>query len=187
MDTGRAVLGVSAAGALVLAVGLGIVVAPGQALATDTVGGSVCGTFPEGSTSATGWFLTSLRNDSDHGVRVLDVRVKGVHAVDLSHLAIAPHPAERTSGLTVTEDAGTPADFGRTVPIASGYVVPAHRDLTVVGRFVLRPGASEGWLEDVVVTTAGPLWTKRTAIEPGTFGVAIDQGQDDAEVGCPGD
>jgi hypothetical protein len=188
VDIGRALLGASALGAVVLAVGFGVVIAPGSTLSTDVRadGGGVCGTFPAGSTSAAGWFLTSFRNDTGHGIRVRDVRAGELRNVALSHLSIATNPSIDSAGLTITTDPAMPRSYGRTVPTDSGVVVPAHGELDVVGRVVLDDGADAGRLHGLVVTTEGPLGTTRSVTDPTSFGVGIGVGHDETEIGCLG-
>ncbi len=187
VDIGRAFLGASALGAVVLAVGFGVVVAPGSTLSTDARGdGGVCGTYPAEATSAAGWFLTSFRNDTGHGIRVRDVRAGELRNVALSHLSIATNPSMDSTGLTVTTDPAMPRSYGRTVPLDSGVVVPAHGELDVVGRVVLDDGADAGRLHGLVVTTDGPLGTTRSVTDPTSFGVGIGVGHDEADIGCTG-
>ncbi|WP_439693808.1 hypothetical protein ACRQ4B_06150 [Curtobacterium sp. SP.BCo] len=186
MDMGRVILGACTAGAVVLAIGLGVVTAPSGGLTTDVRGGGICGTFPDGSTSASTWFMTSFRNDTGHGVRVRDVRPAELHRVTLSHLSIAAHPATSSPGLVVTDDADRPAEYGRTVAVDSGYVVPAHGELDVVGRLVLRDGADAGRLHGVVVTTVGTLGALQSVTDPGSFGIGIGEGHDESDIGCVG-
>lgn len=186
MDVGRTILGVSAVGAVVLAVGFGVAVAPTGTLTTDVQGGGACGTYPEGSTSASAWFLSELRNDTGHEVRVRTVRAGALHDVELSHLGIAPHVDRASSGLYVTDDPAMPRDFGRTVPVDSGFVVPAHGALDVVGRIVLRDGSDAGRIHGIVVTTTGLLGTTRSFTDPESFGVGIGTGHKESDIGCVG-
>ena len=171
-----------------LAVGFGVVVAPGSTLSTDVQadGGGVCGTFPEDATSAAAWFLTSFRNDTGHGIRVRNVRAGELRRVALTDLAIATGPDRDSGGLTITTDPAMPRGYGRTVPIDSGVVVPAHGELDVVGRVVLDDGADAGRLHGLVVTTDGPLGTTRSVTDPTSFGVGIGVGHDETEIGCRG-
>jgi hypothetical protein len=186
MDVGRTILGASTVGAVVLAVGLGVAVTPGSGLSTNDLGGGVCGTYPDDATSAAAWFLAEFHNDTGHGVRVRSARAAELHDVTLSHLAIATAPSEHSSGLVVTDDPDHPEDYGRTVPVDSGFVVPAHGELDVVGRIVLRDGADAGRVRGLVVTTAGPLGTVRTVTDPASFGVGIGTGHAESEIGCIG-
>jgi hypothetical protein len=174
---GRALLGASALGAVVLAVGFGVVIAPGSTLSTDARGdgGGVCGTYPAGATTDTG-----------HGIRVRDVRPVELHRVALSHLAIATSPTTDSPGLIVTDQSSMPRDFGRVVPVDSGVVVPAHGELDVVGRIVLDDGADAGRLHGLVVTTAGLLGTTHSVTDPESFGVGIGGGHEESDIGCAG-
>jgi hypothetical protein len=173
---------------VVLAVGFGVVVAPGSTLSTDALGdgGGVCGTYPAGATSAAAWFLTSFRNDTGHDIRVRDVRAVELHDVALSHLAIAPSASRHSPGLVVTDRPSVPHEFGHVVPVDSGVLVPAHGELDVVGRVVLDDGADAGRLHGLVVTTAGPLGTTRSVTDPMSFGVGIGRGHDESDIGCIG-
>lgn len=188
VDIGRAVIGASALGAVVLAVGFGVVVAPGSTLSTDAVGdgGGVCGTYPAGATSAAAWFAISFRNDTGHGVRVRDVRAVELHHLALSHLSIATEPTLDSPGLVITDEPDMPRQYSRTVPVDSGVVVPAHGELAVVGRVVLDDGADAGRLHGLVVTTAGPLGTTHSVTDPESFGVGIGEGHDQSDIGCFG-
>ncbi|MFJ4221272.1 hypothetical protein [Curtobacterium luteum] len=184
MDTGRAVLGVSAAGALVLAVGLGIVVAPGHTLASDPDRGAACGSYPDGTTTAAAWFMVEFHNASGRSVRVVDVRVDDVEGADVTPLAVAPDPGETGSGLWVTDDPVAPHEYGRTVPLRDGVTVPAHGELDVVGRMVVRPGASAGHVRGFTATSSGPLWTTHTVTLDRSFNVGIGGEQHGAAIGC---
>lgn len=186
MDMGRVVLGASTVGAVVLAVGFGVAIAPSGTLTTNILSGGICGTYPEGSSSASAWFLGELRNETGHEIRVRTVRPGALHDVTLSHLGIAPHPDPSSAGLTVTDDPEMPRDFGRTVPVDSGYVVPAHGELDVVGRIELRGGADAGRLQGLVVSTTGPLGMTHSFTDPESFGVGIGTGHDESAIGCVG-
>jgi len=186
MDMGRVILGASTVSAVVLAVGLGVAITPGGGLTTDVQGGGICGTFPDDSTPVSTWFMTSFRNDTGHGIRVRDVRPAELHRVTLTHLSIATDPDASSPGLVVTDDADRPAEYGRTVPVDSGYVVPAHGELDVVGRLVLRDDADAGRLHGVVVTTVGPLGTLQSVTDPGSFGIGIGTGHAESDIGCDG-
>ena len=186
VDHGRAILGASTVAAVVLAVGLGVAITPGGALSTEALGGGVCGTYPDDATAASAWFLTSFRNDTGRGVRVRDVRAVDVHRVTLSHLAIATSPRADSPGLIVTTEPDLPRQYGPTVPVDSGFVVPAHGELDVVGRIVLRDGADAGRVHGLVATTVGPLGTIRTVTDPESFGVGIGEGHDASDIGCTG-
>lgn len=186
MDIGRAILGTSVVGAVVLAVGFGVAVTPASGLSTDARGGGVCGTYPDGATTAAAWFATSFRNDTGHSVRVRDVRAMALRQVTLSHLAIAPELDDDFPGLFVTDDEALPEEYGRTVPVDSGFVVPAHGVLDVVGRIVLHDGADAGRLHGLVVTTSGPLGTLHTVTDPESFGVGIGTGHEESDIGCIG-
>jgi hypothetical protein len=185
---GRALLGASALGAVVLAVGFGVVIAPGSTLSTDRSGdgGGVCGTYPAGATTAAAWFDVSFRNDTGHGIRVRDVRPVELHRVALSHLAIATSPTTDSPGLVVTDQPSMPREFGRVVPVDSGVVVPAHGELDVVGRVVLDDGADAGRLHGLVVTTDGLLGTTRSVTDLESFGVGIGGGHEESDIGCTG-
>ena len=184
VDIGRAILGTSTVGAVVLAVGFGFAVAPVRGLTTNVISGGACATFPHGSHAPSAWFLVALQNDSDFEVHVRDVEPQELSDVTLERFAIAPHPDERTSGLIVTDDTGRPTEYGRTVPVDSGFVVPAHGELDVTGRIVLRPGAVAGQVRGFTVTTAGVLGTLRTDSTPEAFGVGVEQGGDEPDVDC---
>lgn len=186
MDMGRAILGTSAAAALVLAAGFGVVVGQGNPLTTDVRGGGACGNYPEGSRTAAAWFLATFDNKTDHGVRVRDVSAPDVHRVTLSGLAIAPHPSDDASGLIVTDDPTMPADFGRTVPVDSGYVVPPHGHLNVVGHIELHDGADAGRVHGLIATSTGLLGAVHTVTNPVSFGVGIGSGHDQRDIGCTG-
>lgn len=184
VDHGRAILGASTVAAVVLAVGLGVAVAPVHRLTTNVVGGGVCATFPHGSAVPSTWFLVALQNDSDVEVRVRGVRAQELSDVTLERLAIAPHPEPDSPGLIAINDSARPAEYGRTVPVDSGFVVPAHGELDVTGRIVLRPGAVAGQVRGFTVTTTGVLGTLRTDSTPEAFGVGVDQGRDEPDVDC---
>lgn len=173
MNVGRAVIGASTIGALVLAGGFGLAVAPSGALTTTTISGGACSTYPVGATSASAWFMASMQNDTGSGVRVRDVRAITLRNVALERLAIAPELREDSPGLIATDDAALPEEYGRTVPVDSGFVVPAHGEVDIVGRIVLRDPARAGEVQGFAVTTAGHLGTLRTWRTPDTYGVAI--------------
>jgi hypothetical protein len=188
MDTGRVAIGASIIGAIVLAAGLVVETLPTQDLTTDVTGGGVCVTLPEGSTSASSWFMADFRNETGHDVRVRTVRVDRVEGVRLEHLAIAPSPDAVAPGLVATETAARPTEYGTTVPVDSGLVVRAHGELDVVGRIVLEPDRTEGYARGVTVTMQDGLGRIRTVSQPVAFGVGIDQGQEQepGEISCPG-
>ncbi|MDM7886043.1 hypothetical protein QUG92_13100 [Curtobacterium sp. RHCKG23] len=186
MDKGRAVVGVSVIGALVLAAGLVVETVPTQGLTTSTTGGGVCGTYPEGSAVAAAWFMTDLQNETDHDVRVRTVRIATIEGVRLEHLALAPHPRTSSPGVIITEDPDQPAEYGRTVPVGSGVVVRPHSDLNVSGRIVLDPDRTAGFVRGVVVTTQDGLGRLHTVTEPIAFGTGIGTGHDASEIGCHG-
>jgi len=187
MDTGRAVIGSSIIGAIVLAAGLVVETLPAASLTTNVTGGGVCGTFPEDSTGAAAWFMGDFRNDTDHEVRVRSVHVDTVEGVRLEHLAIAPRPDTDAPGLIVTEEPSRPAEYGQTVAVDSGVVVRPHSELDVVGRIVLDPGRSAGYARGITVTSQDALGRMRTVSQPIAFGVGIDQGDEVDVVSCPGD
>jgi hypothetical protein len=173
MDMGRVVLGACAAGAVVLAAGFATVVAPTGELTTTTISGGACSTFPVGSRSASSWFMASMQNDSAVDVRVREVRAITLRNVTLEHLAIAPEPRSDSPGLIATDDATFPTEYGRTVPVDSGFVVPAHGEVDIVGRIVLRDPEQAGEVQGFAVTTAAGLGTSRTWRTPETYGIAI--------------
>lgn len=173
MDVGRAVIGASTIGALVLAGGFGLAVAPSGELTTTTISGGACSTYPVGATSASAWFMAAMQNDTGSDVRVRDVRAITLRNVTLQRLAIAPEPREDGSLLIATDDATLPEEFGRTVPVESGFVVPAHGELDIVGRIVLGTPGQAGEVQGFAVTTTGHLGTLRTWRTPETYGVAI--------------
>lgn len=188
MDRGRAVIGASTIGALVLAAGLVVETLPTPGLTTDVLGGGVCGTYPQGSTGAAAWFMGDFRNDTDHDVLVRAVRVDRVDGVRLEHLAIAPRADTDSPGLIVTEEPDRPAEYGQTVAVDSGVVIRPHRELDVVGRIVLEPDRSKGHVRGITVTTQDPLGRIRAVSQPIAFGVGVDQGraQEPDGVSCPG-
>ena len=184
MNTGRAVIGASTVGALLLAAALGIQLVPTGGLSTNITGGGVCGTFPEGTTGPAAWFMAEFDNDTEHDVHVRTARIDTVERVRLEHLAIAPHQHSFSPGLIVTEDATQPEEYGDTVPVDSGVVVRTHRHLDVIGRIVLERGRSAGYARGVVVTTEDWLGGLHTASLPIAFGVGIGEGHDASEIGC---
>lgn len=186
MDIGRAVIGASAVGAVVLAVGFGVVTGQGDSLTTEVQGGGVCGTYPDGTEHAAVWFEASFDNDTDHGVRVRGVQAVALHRVTLTDLAIAPHPEHGAPGLIATDDTGIPDEYGQTLPVDSGYVVPAHGHLDVVGHLDLRDGADAGRLHGLSVTSTGLLGVVHTVIAPISFGVGIGTGHEERDIGCIG-
>ncbi|MDP9736830.1 hypothetical protein [Curtobacterium sp. 260] len=186
MDRGRAVVGASIVGALVLAAGLAIELAPARGLSTDILGGCVSGTFPDDDSDAAAWFLTEFANDTAQDVHVRTVRVDTVQGVRLEHLALAPHPTADAAGLTVTEDAARPSEYGRTVPVDSGVVVPPHGHLDVVGRFVLDQDQRAGFVRAVVVTEQDRLGRLRTVTDPSAYGVGRGEDLEPTELGCEG-
>ncbi|MGN8051234.1 hypothetical protein ACTJKO_16250 [Curtobacterium sp. 22159] len=173
MNVGRAVIGASTIGALVLAVGLGVAVAPAGELTTTAISGGACSTFPVGSAGASSWFMAEMQNDTGSDIRVHDVRAVELRNVTLDRLAIAPEPRTDSPGLIATDDAAMPEEYGRTVPVDSGFVVPAHCELDIVGRIVLRDPEHAGEVQGFAVTTTGNLGTLRTSRTPETYGVAI--------------
>lgn len=186
MDKGRAVVGVSVIGALVLAAGLVVETSPSAGLSAEFSGACVSGTFPEGTTDAASWFMTDLVNDSGHDVRVRSVRVATVHGVRLEHLAVASDPATDAPGLIVTEDDTRPPEYGRTVAVDSGVVVPARGHLDVTGRMVLDRDRQAGYVRGVTVTEVDRLGRLRTVVERSAFGVGVGDDHEKNEFGCDG-
>lgn len=186
MDRARAVVGASIVGALVLAAGLAVELAPAGGLSTNILGGCVSGTFPDDGSDAAAWFLAEFDNDTAHDVPVRTVRVDTVQGVRLEHLALAPHPSADVAGLIVTEDTAHPSEYGRTVPVDSGVVVPPHGHLDVVGRIVLDPDQRAGFVRAVVVTEQDRLGRLSTVTDPSAYGVGRGEGLEPTELGCDG-
>ncbi|MDR6170373.1 hypothetical protein [Curtobacterium sp. SORGH_AS_0776] len=184
MDIGRAVIGASAIGAVVLAVGLGVATAPGNTLRSEPGWGAACGSYPDGAPTAAAWFMVEFSNESGRSIRVRDVTISDVEDAEVSHLAVVPHPGTASSGLFVTDDPEVPREWGRTVPLGDGVTVPPHGTLDFGGRMVVRDGASAGHIRRFTATTTGPLWTTSTRTLDQSFTIGVDDENAGAAIGC---
>jgi hypothetical protein len=184
VNMGRVIIGGSTVVALVLAVGFGAVAAAGPGLSTNVRSGAFCGSYPEGAPSGAAWFASYLLNDTARSVTVRSVQAADLHNVAVSHLSIAAHPKQDSLGFFVTDDPAMPSQYGRTVPVDSNAVVPAHGELIIVGRIRLTGNADAGRLNGVVVTTVGAFGTLHTVKNPVSYGIRVGHDHSLAEIGC---
>lgn len=184
VDIGRAVVGASAVGAVVLAIGLGIVTAPGKTLSVTPGRGIACGSYPDGTTTAAAWFMVEFENPTGRSVHVADVGPVSVEGADVTPLQVVVHDDGTPAGLWVTDAPVMPHEFGRTVAIGAGWTVPAHGRLDLVGRLVVHPGASVGRVDGFTATSAGPLWTTHTATLDQSFAIGVGDGNSGPAIGC---
>ncbi len=103
VDIGRAVVGASAVGAVVLAIGLGIVTAPGNTLSVTPGRGIACGSYPDGTTTAAAWFMVEFENPTGRSVHVADVGPVSVEGADVTPLRVVVHDDGTPAGLWVTD------------------------------------------------------------------------------------
>jgi len=171
MDRGRAVVGASTIGALLLAAGLVIELVPAPGLTTDITAATACAHLGEEPSSVSAWFLTQFDNDTDHGIRVLSVRPGAVEGVRLEDFAIAPHPTTTDPGLVATDDGARPPEYGPAVPVDAGFTVPAHGTLNVVGHVVSGTGDGTGQVRDIVVTAEDRLGRLQSVTQHAAFGL----------------
>lgn len=176
-------LGGSTAAALAAAVLAGIAITPTAPLSVPAANGnSYCSISTDaGRLRAPASLAFVLRNDSDAPATLRAIAPQVALNVSEFSFTVSPRTAESevdSRGVAVGDlDSLTQ---GRPQVDPSGYTIPAHSDVVVIGTLKLVDGADFGSLQRIGVTFDGPLGVYHSQV----FGLSLGQ-QTSRSAPCP--